>query len=331
MKQASKETTKKEIKATTKIVLCLIIFIGAVAILCGYLILRQQRIKKYAEEHSDEALLKKREAQLAEGEWLITQFSDAGGEQANVYTLSTTDKLIIIDGGWIGNADNLRKIIATHDNHVNAWIISHPHRDHAGAFNTIYSDLQGITIDTIYDNDYDYAFIESVGEPYDDITILENFYALTANAENLVHLKRGDETNICGLTFHIYNAFDDIVKANVGDEGDYQNNASLCMKITNKNESFLYTADIKTNMNNYLYSTYGSMLNATYVQLSHHGNWGIEAEYYDQMQASVYFLDAPSTISDSPDFPASALKKHLLEQGKTVYDFTDAPHSVILK
>ena len=38
-----------------------------------------------------------------------------------------------------------------HGNHVNAWILSHPHQDHAGAFNQIYASPDGITIDAVYD------------------------------------------------------------------------------------------------------------------------------------------------------------------------------------
>ena len=52
----------------------------------------------------------------------------------------------------------------------NAWILSHPHQTHAGAFNQIYASPDGITIDAVYDNGFDYGFIEAAGEPYDDIT-----------------------------------------------------------------------------------------------------------------------------------------------------------------
>lgn len=318
-------------KKSTIIGLFLVVVMAVVALLAGASAYRRYKAKKYAEEHTNAALLKKAESELAEGEWLITQYDDANGAQSCVYTISTKDKLIIIDGGWIENAEELRKIIAAHNNHVDAWIISHPHRDHAGAFNMIYGDLQGITIDTIYDNSYDYEFVEEVGEPYDDITIMEKFYALTKDAENLVHLKRDEEVDVCGLQIHVYNAFDEAMKEHVGGEFDYQNNGSMCFKVTNHDQSFLYMADIKYDMNDYLYQTYGDELKADYVQLSHHGNWGIAAEYYDQMDAEIYFMDAPDYIVDNPDYPAYSLKAHLIENGKTVYDFTTAPNSVVLR
>ena len=161
-------------------------------------------------------------------EYLITQYADATGVQGTFYTISNDDTLIIIDGGWAGNADAVRKVIAKHNNTVDAWIISHPHQDHAGAFNVIYANPGEITIKNIYDNGFDYDFIEAAGEPYDDITVMETFHALTKDADNLTHLKRGDVITLAGhLTLSVFNAWDESVLSTVGDEKDYQNNASL--------------------------------------------------------------------------------------------------------
>ena len=143
-------------------------------------------------------------------EYLITQYADATGVQGTFYTISNDDTLIIIDGGWAGNADAVRKVIAKHNNTVDAWIISHPHQDHAGAFNVIYANPGEITIKNIYDNGFDYDFIEAAGEPYDDITVMETFHALTKDAGNVTHLKRGDNIALAGdLTLSVFNAWDD--------------------------------------------------------------------------------------------------------------------------
>lgn len=264
-------------------------------------------------------------------EYLVTQYADATGQQGTFYTITNDSSLIIIDGGWAENADAVRKVIAKHGNVVDAWIISHPHRDHAGAFNVIYADPGDITINAVYDNGFDYDFIESVGEPYDDITVMETFYALTKDASNLTHFKRGESYEICGLTFDIYNAYDDIVLYTVGDEKDYQNNASLLFKVKSKNSSMLFGSDIKYDMSDYLLNNYRDLLKSDYVQTGHHGNWSFSDEFYDTADAAVYFIDAPGSITDSPDFPASTLKSTLLEKERTVLDFSTAPNSVTLK
>lgn len=264
-------------------------------------------------------------------EYLVTQYADATGVQGTFYTITKEDTLIIIDGGWAGNEQAVRKVIAEHGNRVNAWIISHPHQDHAGAFNSIFANPGDITIDAIYDNGFDYGFIESVGEPYDDITVMETYYALTKDAPNVIHLKRGDVLDLCGLTLSVYNAYDDIVLYTVGEEKDYQNNASLLFKVSSAGSSMLFCSDIKYDMNDYLLATYGEELACDYVQTGHHGNWSFSDEFYDRTDASVFFLDAPASITDNADFPANALKNSLTDKNKAVLDFSTAPNTVTLK
>ena len=188
-----------------------------------------------------------------------------------------------------------------------------------------------IRIDAVYDNGFDYDFIEAAGEPYDDITVMETYHALTRDASNVTHLHRGDVLSICGLTFSVLNAYDDTVLQNVGDEKDYQNNASLLLKVSSTNSSMLFCSDIKYDMNDSLLTACKDQLACDYVQTGHHGNWSFSEEFYDAAGASVYFIDAPSSITDNADFPASTLKSDLLAKGKTVLDFSTAPNTVTLK
>lgn len=264
-------------------------------------------------------------------EYLVTQYADATGVQATFYTIENDDSLIIIDGGWAGNADAVRDVIASHGGTVDAWIISHPHQDHVGAFNEIYADPQGITIGEIYDNGFDYDFIESVGEPYDDITVMETYHALTADADNVTHLVRGEVLDICGLKFTVLNAYDDAVLYTVGDEKDYQNNASLLLLLSGDENSMLFCSDIKYDMDDFLLETCGDEISCDYVQAGHHGNWSFSDEFYEKTGASVFFMDAPAEITESADFPASTLKETLTQEGKTVLDFSTAPNRVILR
>ena len=264
-------------------------------------------------------------------EYLVTQYADATGVQGTFYTISNQDTLIIIDGGWTDNAPAVRKVIAAHGNVVDAWILTHPHQDHAGAFNAIYANPGDITIRRIYDNGFDYDFIESVGEPYDDIQIMETYHALTADADNVTHLRRGDVLPLCGLTLSVYNAYDETVLYTVGDEKDYQNNASLLFEISSTGTSMLFCSDIKYDMSDYLLANYGDAISCDYVQTGHHGNWSFSDEFYVKTDASVFFIDAPPTITDNPSFPASILKQWLLGEEKTVLDFGTAPNSVTLK
>ena len=264
-------------------------------------------------------------------EYLVTQYADATGVQGTFYTISKDDTLILIDGGWAGNAAAVRKVIASHGNTVDAWILTHPHQDHAGAFNIIYGDPGDIRINAVYDNGFDYDFIESVGEPYDDITVMETYHSLTADDPAVTHLRRGDVLDICGLTVSVYNAYDEAVLDTVGDEKDYQNNASLLFEVSGAQTSILFCSDIKYDMDRYLLEAYGDDIACDYIQVGHHGNWSLSDEFYERTGASVFFIDAPSAITDNPDFPACALKQRLLGEQKTVFDFSSAPNTVTLR
>lgn len=264
-------------------------------------------------------------------EYLVTQYADASGVQAMFYTIENEEYFLIIDGGWTENESAVREVIRAHGNEVDAWIITHPHKDHAGAFNAIMKNPDGITVHQIYDNGFDYDFIHAAGEPYDDITIMEDYHALTKDAANVTHLQRGDVLTICGLTFSIYNAYDDIVLANVGEELDYQNNASLLFKVSSANSSILFSSDIKYDMDAYLLANYGNAIACDYVQTGHHGNWSFSDAFYEKTNASVFFFDAPADITENPNFPASELKDGLEAKNKTVLDFGTAPNTVTLK
>ena len=48
----------------------------------------------------------------------------------------------MIDGGWTEDAMAVKDIIKSQGGIVDAWILTHPHQDHIGAFNEIYAELK---------------------------------------------------------------------------------------------------------------------------------------------------------------------------------------------
>ena len=78
-----------------------------------------------------------------------------------------------------------------------------------------------------------------------------------------------------------------------------------------QSNSMLFCSDIKYDMNDYLLGTYRNDISCDYIQAGHHGNWSFSDEFYEAAGASYAFIDAPSSITDNPDFPASTLKSSL--------------------
>ena len=64
----------------------------------------------------------------------LWQLSPQGPSQMNSYVF-VTDKgrVVVLDGGTADDAPFLRGFIAALGNHVDKWIVSHPHADHMGA------------------------------------------------------------------------------------------------------------------------------------------------------------------------------------------------------
>ena len=256
--------------------------------------------------------------------WTVTQYSDLTGGQAGFYTLEDgAGHFLIVDGGWAGTEARVRDAIKMHNNHVDAWILTHPHQDHIGAFNAIYANPDGITIDRIYDSPVDYDVVKDRGEKWDDLAVFEEYRKLTKNADNVTHLNRGEELDLYGLHIKVYNAYDRYVLDN---SNDITNDSSLVFKASYGSSSMIFCGDIKYQMEDILTELYGSELRCGCIQAGHHGNWSFSDEFYDNTGASTVFIDSPAWIMQDSEYPAYELAEHLKEKGVTVKDFTTTPN-----
>ena len=260
-------------------------------------------------------------------EWIITQH---GRNDINLsfYTIYNEAKgLIIIDGGWTEDAVNVREVVNELGGHVDAWIITHPHQDHVGAFNLLYKELEGISIDDIYT--VDMALPEECIEiaPWDSVDAYNDFLSL--DIPNLTYLYAGDILDICGLKFEILSTYDDNVKKL---SNDYLNDGSMMFKVTNNNESILFCADVGIGMSDFLENKWGETLKADYLQMAHHGYGGLNDSFYQLVNPKVAFFDAPDWLmldtTGKYDNPQHA---ELMESiGSEIYSFNSVPNSIIL-
>ena len=80
----------------------------------------------------------------------LEQLKNSGHSQMMGYIIKTdNDKIIVIDGGTSDDTENLLQKINEYTGKVDYWFITHPHIDHAGAFEII-SQNDEIKIDNIY-------------------------------------------------------------------------------------------------------------------------------------------------------------------------------------
>ena len=261
--------------------------------------------------------------------WIVTQYADQSGNQGMFYTIYNEMKevLIVIDGGWVENNEQIRNEICAKGGHVTAWIVTHYHNDHVDAFNTIMEDPQGITVDAVYDSPMDYDEYGRVAQTWDMPECFETYLSLTSELTDVHHLHRGDTFTISDLTFSVFNSYDDCSKA----YGDIPNNASLVFKVQGPGKSMMFCADVHSNeLQQQMIALYGDSLKADYLQAGHHGNNSFDDEFYDLVSPSVMFFDAPEWLMKGKQFHTSRLVRYCEEKQIPYYWYDTAPNSVTL-
>lgn len=261
-------------------------------------------------------------------EWTISQYGPRD-INSSFYTLYNPKKgLIVVDGGWTEDAEYVRSAIALFGNKVDAWILTHPHADHIGAFNEIYSDLQEIEIDKIYTVDMASPEDCIAVASWDKVDAYRDFLAL--EIPELEYVALGDKLTICDLKFEILSAYGKHVKEL---SRDYINDGSMMFKVTGKKESMLFCADVGSSVSDYLLDYWEDEIDVDYLQMGHHGFGGLKDDFYEMTTPKKAFFDAPDwMMKDTTGAYDNPENVKLMESlGSEVVSFSSAPNSIILE
>lgn len=265
---------------------------------------------------------------------ILTQHFDATGAQCIFYTWETDEGLVVIDGGARANSEYVRSVIKAKGGHVNAWIITHGHPDHVGAFNEIYSNPDGIKIDEVYTTDFDLDKYHELCNWWDEPEYYDEFWDLThtggVSNKNFHIVKAGDDFELCGLNIRVYSTFSE-VGTDYGD--DIANLGSMMFKVSAGDTSVLYCSDIHNNRGLYddLGEAFGEELRADYLQMGHHGNNSCPASFVDLVDPKFAFFDCPDAFFENPDYDAKENKDYLEGKGVVCYSFGTAPNEIVIK
>ncbi len=203
--------------------------------------------------------------------------------------------LIVVDGGWTDNAEFLLNQIKQKGGHVQAWLITHPHSDHAGALaDILYKHSNEITIDGIY-----YSFLEDSWYQEKD-----------ANAAGMVSHLKGAFANISQDKLH-----GNIVAGQVIDAGpakiqvlnqayntssDFVNNSSVAYMVSLNGTNTVFLGDLAQAGGERLMSEHDlSALDCDIVQMSHHGQNGVGYEVYKALKPEICLWPTPQWLWDN--------------------------------
>lgn len=214
--------------------------------------------------------------------------------QMNSYVIRTAgNELIVIDGGNTGDATYLSGFIRDQGNHVHAWFISHPHSDHVDALTEILNNPEGIRIDAIYASLPDEDWMKA-----NDDGALDTFQKLNDAVEKSNHkileLSIGQKIVFQGAIFEILAIRNPELTANA------VNNQSVVWRVDGGGKSVLFLGDLGVEGGKKLLASgYRSRLKADYVQMAHHGQNGVNEEFYKTVNPQYLLWPTPDWLWDN--------------------------------
>ena len=205
-------------------------------------------------------------------------------------------RIIAIDGGNREDAryfvDYLRKVTGDERPHIDAWFLTHSHKDHVGAFLEIVKNMSDeVEIGGVYYNFPSVKFFKRGLPPdYSALGTAEKFYAaLPLFADKACIVSGGDTYEIGDAKFEILYTTDSEILNNVA------NNSSTVFKMTLGGRTALFLGDCGVEAGNKILTKYAGtdMLDCDICQMAHHGQQGVSREFYEAVRPEICLWCTP--------------------------------------
>jgi beta-lactamase superfamily II metal-dependent hydrolase len=230
------------------------------------------------------------------------------------YVLRTPGgKLVVIDGGVSGDAGYLKGFLAALGNDVEAWFITHAHDDHLGALTAMLGKPDAPRIHTLYGSLPTLDWVRRYGAGKGDVEPYDAFLKELAKANlPVTELKLGDDFKIDRVRFEVLGVHNPEITNNA------INNSSLVLRVSDRSKSILFTADLGVEGGcKLLASKFAKRLHADYVQMAHHGQQGVNEEFYRTVRPAYCLWTTPRWLweNDSGGGRGSGPWKTLIVRG----------------
>lgn len=225
----------------------------------------------------------------------LTQLSARSNDSMMGYFIRTSNnKNIVVDGGLQKESETLKQYIEKYGNKVDYWFITHPHKDHVGAFIDIVKNTD-IEIKNIYYSANNIDWYEKyepnrANEIADFYQTLENdrikAVVRTPQIGDIIEIKKNLKVEIFEL-------------ANPEITNNAINNSSMVFKMYINDKSILFLGDTGTEESEKLIKQYGSRLKSDIVQVAHHGQRGATKELYKLVNPEICLWPTTSWLWDN--------------------------------
>ena len=226
------------------------------------------------------------------GHFSLKQISSATDTIGNSYLLTTkTGKVIVIDGGFATDADNLRDNIRKAGGHVSLWFITHPHQDHMGAFNEILKDRRSIVIDKII---YSRVPDDYLATEKDSVADARSYYRTldsVTDGEDILDLHTvGGRFDIDGTGIMVLGVSNPEFTVNT------YNNSSMILRFWDDRKSVVILGDSGIECGNKVLAKFPQQLDCDYLQMAHHGQNGCDEHFYKTVSFRACLWPTPSWV-----------------------------------
>ena len=223
--------------------------------------------------------------------------SQAASQNESFLITSKSGKHIMVDGGLPEDTEHLKEVLRQRGGKVDAWLITHPHSDHVGALTNILNDpASGITIDAIY---YNFAPIEWywANEEYRAQMVVDCMAALSNLSPSVNHpnIRKGEVINVDDVRITVMNE-PYLFQTNA------INNSSVAYRVELNGRRIMFLGDMGVPAGNSFLNEYKdnlSELKAEIVQMSHHGEHGVDRNVYEAIGAHTCLWCCPQWLWDN--------------------------------
>lgn len=215
-------------------------------------------------------------------------------------------KFLLIDGGWNtpGIAerliDCLYRLSGGEKPEIAAWIFTHAHVDHIGAFCDVAEKFADrIRLDAVIYSFPGESRLAEMGDTFVE-PFVRNFGKMIAAFKDVTVYKArtGQRYHFAGLDLEILFTFEDYKMPHPLQNF---NDTSLVFRIRAAGQTWMFLGDVAESGSPILVARYGELLKSDIVQVAHHGYAGGTDELYDLIAAPIVLWPAPL---DAPWGPA---------------------------
>ncbi len=232
--------------------------------------------------------------------------------------------VIVVDGGLGDDKEILKAAIRELGGNVSAWLVTHPHGDHAGALYRLLEEeiayraagiAPDITIQNIYYNmaTADWYQANDASDGAFSILLLDKFSQI--DQSRLHSVGRGTTIMAGGTKIEVIND-------RYETDWNKGNGASICYKVWVNGKSILFLGDMSSEGGKRLLQYEKDNLKADIVQLAHHGQAGVDEDVYQAIAPSIALWPTPQWLYNQTEdgkYQVNATKTWLRRLGAKSY------------